>query len=132
LGGAVYQPRDVMLADDPRVGAELRLFSGELLGCVAAVPFQLGAVELCPGLKLEHLRATATGVSNPDEATVLMAAGLGALRGRLRATGWLSATLDAGVALRAFRPEFVVVGVGKVFGTPLVSPFVRTGLIVEF
>ena len=132
LGGAVYQPRDVMLADDRRVGAELRLFSGELLGCVTAVPFQLGAVELCPGFKLEYLRATASGVSNPDEATVLMAAGVGALRGRLRATGWLSATVDAGVALRPFQPDFVLLGVGKVFGTPMVSPFVRTGLVVEF
>jgi hypothetical protein len=132
LGGAVYQPRDVSLADNRRVGAELRLFSGELLGCVAVVPFQLGAVELCPGFKLEHLRATASGVSNPDQATVLMAAGVGALRGRLRATHWLSATLDAGVALRPFQPNFVLIGVGKVFGTPLLSPFARTGLVVEF
>ncbi len=51
----------VSLADQRRVGAELRLFSGELLGCFAAVPFQLGAVELCPGFKLEYLSATAYG-----------------------------------------------------------------------
>jgi hypothetical protein len=114
------------------VGAELRLFSGELLGCFAAVPFQLGAVELCPGFKLEYLRATAYGVSNPDEATVVMGAGVGALRGRLRATSWLSATLDAGAALRPFQPDFVLIGVGKVFETPAVSPFARTGLVVEF
>jgi len=132
LGGAVYQPRDVSLAGQRRVGAELRLFSGELLACFAAVPFQLGAVEVCPGLKLEYLRATASGVSNPDEAAVLMGAGVGALRGRLRATSWLSATLDAGVAMRPFRPHFVLIGVGKVFETPLVSPFARTGLAVEF
>lgn len=132
LGGAVYQPRDVSLADERRVGAKLRLFSGELLGCFAAVPFQLGAVEVCPGLKLEYLRATAYGVSNPDEAAVLIGAGVGALRGRLRATSWLSATLDAGVALRPFQPHFVLLGVGKVFETPLVSPFARTGLIMEF
>jgi hypothetical protein len=132
LGGAVYQPRDVSLADRPKVGAELRLFTGELLGCFAAVPFQLGAFEVCPGLKVEYLRATAYGVSNPDEATVLMGAGVGALRGRLRAISWLSATLDAGVAVRPFQPRFVLVGVGKVFETPLVSPFARTGLVVEF
>ena len=132
LGGAVYQPRDVSLADRPKVGAELRLFTGELLGCFAAVPFQLGAVELCPGLKVEYLRATAYGVSNPDEASVLIGAGVGALRGRLRAISWLSATLDAGVALRPFQPRFVLLGVGKVFETPVVSPFARTGLVVEF
>lgn len=132
LGGAVYQTRDVSLAEQPRVGAELSLFSGELLGCFAAVPFQLGAFELCPGFKLEYLRATAYGVSNPDEATVLMGAGVGALRGRLRAISWLSATLDAGVAVRPFQPDFVLLGVGKVFETPIVSPFARTGLAVEF
>jgi hypothetical protein len=132
LGGAVYQPRDVSLTDRRGVGAELRLFSGELLGCFAALPFALGAVELCPGFKLEYLRATAYGVSHPDEATVLMGAAVGALRGRLRATSWLSATLDVGVAVRPFQPDFVLVGVGKVFETPLVSPFVRTGLVLEF
>jgi hypothetical protein len=61
-----------------------------------------------------------------------MGAGVGALRGRLRATSWFSATLEAGVAVRPFQPSFVVIGVGKVFETPLVSPFARTGLIVEF
>jgi hypothetical protein len=40
--------------------------------------------------------------------------------------------LEAGVAVRPFQPSFVVIGVGKVFETPLVSPFARTGLIVEF
>lgn len=132
LGGAVYQPRDVLLTGQRRIGAELRLFSGELLGCFAAVPFQLGAVEVCPGFKLEYLRATAYGVSNPDEASVLIGAGVGAVRGRLRATSWLSAMLDAGVAVRPFQPRFVLVGVGKVFETPVVSPFARTGLLVEF
>lgn len=132
LGGAVYQPRDVWLTGQRRIGAELRLFSGELLGCFAAVPFQLGAVEVCPGFKLEYLRATAYGVSNPDEASVLIGAGVGAVRGRLRATSWLSAMLDAGVAVRPFQPRFVLVGVGKVFETPVVSPFARTGLLVEF
>ncbi len=132
LAGGVYQSRDVTRADRPKVGAELRLSSGELLGCFAALPFQLGAVELCPGFRLEYLSATAFGVSNPDQGGVLLGAGVGTLRGRLRATSWLSATLDAGVAVRPFRPTFVLLGVGNVFEIPLVSPFARTGLSVEF
>ncbi len=132
LGGAVYQPRDLSLADKPKIGAELRLFTAELLGCYAVLPFELGDVEVCPGVRLEHLTATARGVSNPDQAQVLLASGVGALRGRLRATSWLSATLDAGVAVRPFQPTFVLLGVGDVFETPLLSPFARTGLALEF
>jgi len=132
LGGAVYQPRDVARVDRPKVGAELRLYTGELLGCFAALPFQLGAVELCPGARIEVLGATAYGVSNPDRAQVVLASGVAALRGRLRATSWLSGTLDAGVAARPFQPRFVLVGVGDVFETPLFSPFARTGLVLEF
>jgi hypothetical protein len=132
LGGAVYQPRDVARADRPKVGAELYLFTGELLGCFAALPFQLGAIEVCPGFRLEALTATAYGVTNPDQARVLLASGIGALRGRLRATSWLSATLDAGVAVRPFQPKFVLLGVGDVFETPAFSPFARTGLALEF
>lgn len=132
LGGAVYQPRDLSLADKPKIGAELRLFTAELLGCYAVLPFELGAVEVCPGLRLEHLTATARGVSNPDQAKVLLASGVGAVRGRLRATSWLSATLDAGLAVRPFQPTFVLLGVGDVFETPLFSPFARTGLSLEF
>ncbi|HEX2874298.1 MAG TPA: hypothetical protein VHP33_23750 [Polyangiaceae bacterium] len=132
LGGAVYQPRDLSLADKPQVGAELKLFTAELLGCYAVLPFELGDVELCPGFRLEHLTATARGVSNPDQAKVVLAAGVGALRGRLRATSWLSATLDAGAALRPFQPTFVLLGVGDVFEIPAFSPFARTGLALEF
>lgn len=132
LAGAVYQPRDLSLADKPKIGAELRLFTAELLGCYAVLPFELGDVEVCPGVRLEHLTATARGVSNPDQAKVILASGVGALRGRLRATSWLSATLDAGVALRPFQPTFVLLGVGDVFETPLLSPFARTGLALEF
>lgn len=132
LGGAVYQPRDVADVDRPKVGAELRLFTGELLGCFAALPFQLGAVELCPGFRVEVLSATAYGVSNPDRGEVVMASGVGVLRGRLRATSWLSGTLDAGVAIRPFVPRFVLLGVGDVFETPVVSPCARTGLVLEF
>lgn len=132
IAGAVYQPRDVALADRPQVGAELELFTGELLGCFAALPFQLGAVELCPGLRLEALSATAYGVTHPDQARVLLGSGLAAVRGRLRATSWLSANLDAGVAVRPFQPKFVLVGVGDVFETPVFSPLGRIGLALEF
>ena len=132
LAGGVYQPRDVSRADRPKVGAELRLSSGELLGCFAALPFPLGAVEVCPGARVEYLSATAFGVSNPDHGGVLLGAGVGALRGRLRATSWLSATLDVAVAVRPFHPTFVLLGVGDVFEIPVVSPFARTGLSVEF
>ena len=132
LAGGVYQPRDVSRADRPKVGAELRLSSGELLGCFAALPFQLGAVEVCPGVRLEYLSATAFGVSNPDHGGVVLGAGVGALRGRLRATSWLSATLDVAVAVHPFHPTFVLLGVGDVFEIPVVSPFARTGLSVEF
>ncbi len=132
LAGAVYQPRDVARVDRPKAGAELRLFSAELLGCFAALPFQLGALELCPGFRLEYLSATARGVSNPDLARVVLGAGVGVLRGRLRATSWLSATLDAGGAVRPFQPTFVLRGVGDVFEVPVFSPFARTGLAVEF
>jgi hypothetical protein len=132
LAGAVYQHRDATRADRPQVGAELRLFSAELLGCFAVLPFQLGAVELCPGARLESLGAAAYGVSNPDKGRVLLGAGVGVLRGRLRATSWLSATLDAGLAARPFHPTFVLLGVGDVFEIPVFSPFARTGLAVEF
>lgn len=132
LGGAVYQRRELSLADKPKIGAELRLFTAELLGCYAVLPFEFGDVEVCPGFRLEHLTATARGVSNPDQAKVLMASGVGVLRGRLRATSWLSATLDAGVALRPFQPTFVLLGVGDVYETPALSPFARTGLALEF
>ena len=132
LGGAVYQPRDVRRDDKPRLGAELRLTTGELLGCYAALPFGLGAVELCPGFRLEYLVATAFGASNPDRASVLLGSGVGVLRGRLRATAWLSATLDVGVAVRPFQPTFVLLGVGDVFEIPMFSGFARTGLALEF
>lgn len=132
LGGAVYQPRDVTRPERPKVGAELRLFSGELLGCYAVVPFALGAVEACPGARVESLWARSFGVSNPDEGQVLLLSGLAVLRGRLHPTSWLSATLDAGVAARPFVPTFVLLGVGDVFEIPLFSPFARTGLALEF
>ena len=77
LGGAVYQPRDVTRPDRPKVGAELRLFSGELLGCYAVVPFGLGALEACPGLRVESLSARSFGVSSPDEGQVLLHGGSG-------------------------------------------------------
>jgi hypothetical protein len=132
LAGAVYQHRDVRRADRSRLGAELSLVTGELLGCYALVPFQLGAVEVCPGLRIEYLDARAFGVSNPEEGSVLLAAGVAALRGRLRATSWLSATLDGGFSARPFHPTFVLVGVGDVFEIPVFSPFARTGLVLEF
>jgi hypothetical protein len=132
LSGAVYQPRDVTRADRPKVGAELQLFSAELWSCYAAIPFALGALEVCPGGKLEYLRARAFGVSNPDEGGVLILAGVAALRGRLHPTSWLSGTLDVGVAARPFHPTFVLLGVGDVYEIPVFSPFARTGLAVEF
>ena len=132
LAGAVYQPRDAERPDRPKVGAELSLVTAELLGCYALVPFQLGAVEVCPGVRIEYLEARAFGVSNPEKGGVLLAAGVAALRGRLRATSWLSATLDGGFAARPFHPTFVLVGVGDVFEIPMFSPFARTGLAVEF
>jgi len=72
--------------------------------CYAALPFQLGAVELCPGARFEYLSARAFGVSNPAEGSVLLASGVAVLRGRLRATSWLSATLDGGIEARPFHP----------------------------
>ena len=132
LGGAVYQPRDVTSARRSSAGAELGLFSGELLGCYSVVPFRLGAVEACPGARLEYVSARAFGVSNPDQAEVLLGSGLVALRGRLHPTSWLSATLDAGLSLRPFHPTFVLAGVGDVYEIPMLSPFARTGLALEF
>jgi hypothetical protein len=132
LGGALYQPRDVTRTDRPKVGAELRLFSGELLGCYALVPFGLGALEACPGLRVESLSARSFGVSSPDKGQVLLLAALAVLRGRLHPTSWLSATLDAGLAARPFHPTFVLLGVGDVYEIPVVSPFARTGLALQF
>jgi hypothetical protein len=132
LGGAVYQPRDVRRDDRPKVGAQLRVASGELLGCYAALPFQLGAVELCPGVRFEYVSARAFGVSDPATGSVLLASGVGVVRGRLRATSWLSATLDAGAEARPFQPKFVLRGVGDVFEIPAFSAFARTGLVLEF
>jgi hypothetical protein len=72
------------------------------------------------------------GASNPDEAAVLLGSGLAVLRGRLRPTSWLSATLDAGVAVRPFHPTFVLLGVGDVYEIPVFSSYMRTGLALEF
>jgi hypothetical protein len=132
LGGAVYQTRDVRRADRPKLGAELQLATGDVLGCYAALPFALGAVELCPGARVEYLTATAFGASSPDTASVLLGSGLAVLRGRLRPTSWLSATFDAGVAVRPFHPKFVLLGVGDVYEIPVFSSFMRTGLALEF
>jgi hypothetical protein len=132
LGGAVYQPRDVTRPERPKVGAELRLFTGELLGCYAVVPLALVAFEACPGARVESLGARSFGVSNPDEGQVLLMSGLAVLRGRLHPTSWISATLDAGLAARPFHPTFVLLGVGNVFEIPVFSPFARTGLALEF
>ena len=132
LGGALYQAREVFRPDRPKVGAELRLYSADLLGCYAPLRSQLGSLAACLGARLEHLTATGFGVSNPDQATVLILGGLAVLRGRLRATSWLSATFDAGLVARPFHPTFVLLGVGDIFEIPVVSPFARTGLAVEF
>ena len=114
------------------MGAELRLSSGELLGCYAVVPFVLGALDVCPGLRVESLWARSFGVSNPDEGQVLLMSGLGVLRGRLHPTSWLSATLDVGIAARPFHPTFVLLGVGDVYEIPVFSPLARTGLVLQF
>jgi hypothetical protein len=106
--------------------------SGELLGCYAVIPFGLGAIEACPGLRVESLWARSFGVSNPDQGQVLLMSGLAVLRGRLHPTSWLSATLDAGVAARPFHPTFVLLGVGDVYEIPVLSSFARTGLVLEF
>ena len=130
LGGAVYQPRDVTRPERPKVGAELRLFSGELLGCYAVVPFALGALETCPGARVEYLRARAFGVSSPDEGEVLPCPGSRAAR-RLQATSWLSATLDAGTAAARSTPRSCSSS-GRCIRIPVFSPFARTGLALEF
>lgn len=132
LGGGLYQARDAFNPARPRAGAELRLYTLDLLGCYAPLRSQLGSLAACLGGRLEHLSARAFGVTNPDEGTVLMLAGLALVRGRLRATSWLSATLDVGVSGRPFHPTFVLLGVGDVFDIPVISPFGRTGLLVEF
>jgi hypothetical protein len=132
LAFAVYQSRDVALAGRSAAGAELSSFSTELCGCYAALPFELGSIEACPGARVESLSARSFGVSNPDEAQVLLLSGLALLRGRLQATSRLSATLDFGLAVRPFHPTFVLIGVGDVFEVPLFSPFARTGLVLEF
>jgi hypothetical protein len=132
LGGALYQTREVFRTDRPRVGAELSLLSADLLGCYAPLRSRLASLETCLGGRLEYLGATAFGVSHPDQAQLLLLAGLAVLRGRLRATSWLSATLDGGIAVRPFHPTFVLIGVGDVFDIPVVSPFARTGLSLEF
>jgi hypothetical protein len=132
LGGAIHQRQQVTLVDRTNVGAELHLYTGELLGCYAAVPLSWGALDACAGARLEYLSATAFGVSNPDHGSVLILAGLAALRGRWRATSWLSATLDLAVAARPFHPTFVLLGVGDVYEIPLVSPLARAGLALEF
>jgi hypothetical protein len=132
LAGALYQAREVFRADRPRVGAELRLLSAELLGCYAPLRSRLASLETCAGGRFEYLTATAFGVSHPDEGELLLLSGLGVLRGRLRATSWLSATLDLGAAARAFHPTFVLIGVGDVYDIPIISPFARTGLSLEF
>jgi len=132
LAGALYQTREVFRADRPRVGADLRLLSADLLGCYAPLRSRLASLETCAGARLEYLTATAFGVSHPDEAELLLLSGLVVLRGRLRATSWLSATLDVGAAARAFHPTFVLIGVGDVYDIPVISPFARTGLSLEF
>lgn len=132
LAGALYQNRQVTRSDRPNVGADLRLYTGELLGCYAALQSRSTALDACAGARLEYLSATAFGVSNPDQGSVLLFAGLAALRGRFRATSWLSATLDLGVAARPFHPTFVLEGVGDVYEIPPVSALVRTGLALEF
>jgi hypothetical protein len=132
LGGALYQTRRVTTPERPKVGAELRLFTGELLGCYAVVLLRPFALEGCAGGRLEYLTASAFGVSNPDRGSVLILGGLAALRGRLRATSWLSAVLDVGLVVRPFHPTFVLQGVGDVYEIPVVSPFARTGLALEF
>ena len=110
----------------------LKLLSADLLGCYAALRSRLASLETCAGARLEYLTATAFGVSHPDQAELLLLSGLGVLRARLRATSWFSATLDIGAAARAFHPTFVLVGVGDVFDVPVISPFARTGLSLEF
>jgi hypothetical protein len=132
LGGALYQNRQITRADRPNVGADLRLYTGELLGCYAVLQSRWSALDACAGGRLEYLSAAAFGVSNPDRGSVVMLAGLAALRGRFRATSWMSATLDLGVAARPFHPTFVLEGVGDVYDIPAVSALVRTGLALEF
>jgi hypothetical protein len=132
LAFGLHQTHDVLTATRPRAGAALRLYTVDLLGCYAPLRSPLGSLAACMGGRLEHLTARAFGVSNPDQGTVLLLAGLGVLRWRLRATSWLSATLDVGVSVRAFHPTFVLLGVGDVLDIPMVSPLARTGLVLEF
>lgn len=132
LAGGLHQTHDVLTAAKPRAGAALRLYTVDLLGCYAPLRWPLGSLAVCMGARLEHLSARAFGVSNPDKGTVLILAGLGVLRGRLRATSWLSATLDAGFSVQPFHPTFVLLGVGDVLDIPVVSPLARSGLALEF
>jgi hypothetical protein len=132
LAFGLHQTHDVLTAARPRAGAALYLYTVDLLACYAPVRSSLGSLAACVGGRLEHLTARAFGVSNPDQGTVLILAGLGVLRWRLRATSWLSATLDGGVSVQPFHPTFVLLGVGDVFDIPVVSPLARTGLVLEF
>jgi hypothetical protein len=132
LAFGLHRTHDVLTAARPRAGAALRLYTFDLLACYAPLRSPLGSLAACMGGRLEHLTARAFGVSNPDQGTVLILAGLGVLRWRLRATSWLSATLDGGVSVQPFHPTFVLLGVGDVLDIPVVSSLARTGLTLEF
>ncbi len=132
LRAALHQPRKVYRPQRPSVGAELKLYSAELRGCFAAFAARPVGLEVCAGAELEALSAEAFGVTHPDSGSVLLLAGVGALRGRLQATRWLSATLELGASARPFHPTFVLLGVGDVFETPDYAGFAGTGLSLEF
>lgn len=132
LSGALHQPRSISRQDRPNVGAELELYSAELLGCFIALSSELAGLEACTGAELAYMTARAVGVSHPGRGSVLLLSGVGVLRGRLRATQSLSATIDLGVSARSFRPTFVLVNVGDIFEVPGASTFARTGLSLEF
>jgi hypothetical protein len=132
ITGAAHRTHSLYLSERAGAGAELELFSARLLGCFTVLPYELTPFDACAGPQLENLTATAFGVTDPDSGSVLLVSGVLALRARLRATSWLSAALDVGVAARAFHPTFVLQGVGDVFEVPTLSPFIATGLNAEF
>ncbi len=114
--------------DSAQAGGLFSLLFAGMLGCAVwyASPW---STPLCGGMEVGSLRASGSGVSEPDSKDVWWLAARADARLGVELTSSLRANLLAGLVLPLLRHEFSVDG-ARIFRIPALSP--RAGLGLEY